>query len=548
MKVYEAMARAFVREGCEALFSLMGDANMSLVSAAASEGMRICHSRNEAGAVAMADGYFRATGKLGLCTVTHGPGLTQTGTSLVAARKGRSAVLIVTGAFASNESHKGQYLDQEAFVRGCGVEYRSVSDRADVAATLADAFATARSGRMPVVIGVPQAMQEGDIDGFDYHPIDTQRPHLPRNDIEALFALLSTAERPVIVAGRGARAAGARDALVELGRRSGALLATTLQAKGWLAGEEWEIGISGGYASLPGRQLLAEADCIIGIGAELGVWTRHGNTDIPPERVGRIDLLPADRFTSKALHVEADAREAAAELNRLFAAKGADRTGYRTPQTAQTLQHAQPVWAAPNDGIDPREAARQISASLPENATITQGVGHYMSFAPMYAALPRHADMCTTSEFGAVGQTLPVAIGRAVGMPDRPHLVIEGDGSLFMNIQELDSVVRNDIRMTLIVWNDAGYGAEVHKLKIKGHETSSAAWRSPDFVMLARAFGGDGALVEDIDGLAPALRQGFAAPGLYLIDLRISPTTISDDYLRKHYGEDGFAGLLGVAT
>ena len=138
--------------------------------------------------------------------------------------------------------------------------------------------------------------------------------------------------------------------------------------------------------------------------------------------------------------------------------------------------------------------------------------------------------------FGAVGQGIGVAIGTGAGNPGRQHIAVEGDGSLMFNLQELETIVRHKMQMVLVVWNDAGYGAEVHKLVAKGFDEKLAQWESPDFVALAKAFGGDGVLLKDASELGGAIADGLRKGGLYLIDARVSPTTPTDPYAKVHFG------------
>jgi thiamine pyrophosphate-dependent acetolactate synthase large subunit-like protein len=162
----------------------------------------------------------------------------------------------------------------------------------------------------------------------------------------------------------------------------------------------------------------------------------------------------------------------------------------------------------------------------------------------MYTPLPEGVEIQYSYGFGAVGQGIGVAIGTGAGNPGRPHIAVEGDGSLMFNIQELETIVRHKMQMVLVVWNDAGYGAEVHKLVAKGFDEKLAQWESPDFVALARAFGGDGMLLNDPSELGEAIAVGLRKGGLYLIDARVSPTTPTDPFGKVHFGRESHAPLL----
>ena len=123
-------------------------------------------------------------------------------------------------------------------------------------------------------------------------------------------------------------------------------------------------------------------------------------------------------------------------------------------------------------------------------------------------------------------------------------MAVEGDGSLLFNIQELETIVRHRMQMVLVVWNDAGYGAEVHKLVAKGFDEKLAQWESPNFVALAKAFGGDGVLLKDPSELGGAIAEGLRKGGLYLIDARVSPTTPTEPYAKVHFGRESHAPML----
>src|SRR5262249_41630608 len=146
----------------------------------------------------------------------------------------------------------------------------------------------------------------------------------------------------------------------------------------------------------------------------------------------------------------------------------------------------------PTDGLDPRALAVHLTKALPRNLLLTIGAGHYHCFPAMYTSLPPGGELTFSFQFGAIGQGLPMAIGLGLGNPGRQHLLIEGDGSMLMNLQELDTVRRYKLPMCILIWNDTGYGAEVLKLNKKGYDPTTAQWDSPDFVAIARSFGGDG--------------------------------------------------------
>ncbi len=550
MKLYEAIADLLVAEGVDMLFGLMGDGNMSLWGALGTAGkINIISSRNEAAAVAMADGYAKTTGKVGVATVTCGPGLTQVGTSLLVAARGRAPIVLIIGEIPKGAKNNLQSMDQRKFVEACEARFITVTSVDNAAEEIAEAFYAARVHRAPVVLNLPIDLQEKSFDwDWEYRPSQSVLPPLIEAPSEAaltpVMEKLAAAERPVIIAGRGARQA--KDAILRLAARTGALLATSLQAKGLFSGEEYDLGISGAFASAPSEALLADADFVLAVGAELGYYTSEGGLMFPQAEVARIDIRPYPDAIGvlPGLYVRGDAGQAVTALEAMLASRQVRKTGFRTAETKATLTAPAHAFPSPNDGLDPRVLARQLSKALPKGILLTSGAGHFFSFPAMYTALPAESELQLSYHFGAVGQGLPVAIGVGAGNPGRPHVAIEGDGSLMMNLQELDTVTRYKMQMVLIIWNDGGFGAEVHKLSVKGFDVGLAQWRSPDFVALAKSFGGDGVQLTRESDIGEAVATGLRQGGLYLIDARVSPTTASDPYSKVHHGIENHAPRL----
>jgi len=552
MKVYEAVASCLAAESCGPLFGLMGDGNMMLWGAIArADRIRIVSARNEAGAVAMADGYARATGNIGLATVTYGPGLTQVGTSLRVAVRNRSPLLLVVGQVAAGNRNDLYDMDQRAFAQACGARYHEVFGADNLADNVAEAFYAARRHLCPVVLGLPVDLQERSLE-WDFEYIASSRHIRLRSetagddDVERLIEGLLAAERPVIVAGRGARASGAKEEILAVAERIGALLATTLPAKDWFAGEDYDIGICGGFASAPAEPLLREVDFVLAVGAELGYYSSAGGLGFASAGIARIDIRPAPERIGllPGLYVCGDAKKTLAALLAKLDSRRVRKAGFRTAATRAQLQAPPHRFDKPADGLDPRLLAARLGEALPSGAVVTCGSGHFISFPAMYLALPPSADIYFSYQFGAVGQGLPLAIGVGFGTPGRPHVAIEGDGSLMMNIQELDTITRYKLPLVLIVWNDAGFGAEAHKLRARGFDARLAQWDSPDFVAIAKAFGGDGVRIRSEAEVQEALHRGLRAGGLFLIDARVSPSTMSDSYAMVHFGQENRAPLL----
>ena len=552
MKAYEAIAQSLKAEGMTDFFGLMGDGNMWLWGALCRDpSIKAYSTRHESMAVSAADGYARTTGKVGVCMVTCGPGLTQCGTSLIAAWRGRTPVVLIAGEIAQGAKNKTQSMDQRRFVEASYARFHTVTSLDNMAEEIAEAFYAARVHRVPVVLNLPMDLQEKEIDwDYEYRPSTDFLPPRPQTPgAEALAPIIEkliAAERPIIIAGRGARAAGAKDAIIELAERTGALLATSLQGKGYFAGHPWDIGIAGAFASSPSEHLLAEADFVLGVGAELGYYTTEGGLLFPSAEVARIDIkaAPEEIGIIPGLYVQGDGLKTVAAINEALASRQVRKEGFRNSSTRAILDAPAYRHEPPADGIDPRALAGHLGAALPKGLLLTCGAGHFFSWIGMYTPLPEGAEIQYSYNFGAVGQGIGVMIGTAAGNPGRPHVAVEGDGSMLFNIQELETIVRQKLQIVLVVWNDAGYGAEVHKLVAKGFDEKLAQWESPDFVAIAKAFGGDGVKLGTAADIGPAITQGLRTGGLFLIDARVSPTTPTDPYAKVHFGTESKAPLL----
>lgn len=552
MKVYEAVAAALAAEGVEKMFGLMGDGNMFLwATLARSGGVEIISSAHEQGAVAMADGYSRASGKVGVATVTHGPGLTQTGTSLTVAARNRSSLVIIVGQVRRGAKHVMQQMNQRPFVEACGARFVDVTTPENLAQEVADAFYLARAQRIPVVLNIDVALQERSFDWeFTYRPSAEFMPasagQPTESDLTRLVERLAQAERPLIIAGRGAQLAGAKQEILQLGEQVGALLATSLQAKGLFAGEEFDVGICGSFASEPAERLIADADLVLGIGAEVGHYTSEGGMMFPMAEIVRIDRDPKpDQLSAlPGLYVCGDARQTAALLVSRLRERGINKSGFRIDETRSVLNELPHEFPSPSDGLDPRLLARNIGSALPKASVVTCGNCHFWAFPAMYMSVPPDAELRFSYQFGSIGQTLPLAIGIGAANPGRPHIAIEGDGAVLMNIQELFTLKRFNMNLVLIVWNDGGFGAEVHKLRAKGFDETLARWQQADFVSIARAFGGDGVRLSSANEVDAAIKKGLQQGGLFLIDAPVSPSVVSDPYAKLHFGTPNRAPLL----
>lgn len=553
MKVAQAIADALASEAGGIVFGLMGDANMAVWDALVAGGRtRMVWSRHDGAAILMADGYSQASGRLAVATVTSGPGMASAANALLTAARAGTPLVVFTGEYpAEGGKPSVQTLDTRRFAQACECEFRSLESLDTLAEDLAEGFYIARTRQCPVIVSLPQAHWDAELPWpWDYKPSDGFVPRrdmaAPAEAVAALAERLEAAESPVIIAGRGAHLAGARGALEALGDHIGALLATSLVGKGFFDGHPYDIGIAGSYSSAPTEALMAEADFVLGVGASLNAFTTEGGLLFSKAEVARIDVkhYPERIGAVPGIYLQGDAKRTAEALLAALRGRGGPRKGLRTPATRDRLATPVPLPPRATDGLDPRALMQALSRALPANTQVVSGAGHFWSWPIAHLALPPGARFQHAGAFGSIGLGLGHAIGAAAADPDRFTVLVEGDGSLLQAVQELHAAAEQKLRVAIVLMNDSAYGAEVLKMQWKGRSTRDAKWTSPDFVALARGFGGDGVLLAREEDIASAIRRALAFKGPFVIDARISPTLVSDAYSRLFLAQPNRMPLL----
>ena len=551
MKVYEALADAFVKEGATTVFGLMGNGNMYWWHTLDQRpDVAVYETRHEGSALTMAEGWARASGQPGVCTVTQGPGLTQLGTALTVATRGKVPLVVFAGDTALGEHDSVQQLDQQKFVDATGAGFVPLWTAQDADEAVRQAFYQARVESRPVVLNAPMDVQQQayDRDGDEYEPSTTLLPGTQRvqpdpDRLREAARVIAESRKPVIVTGLGAARAGAGEAVTRLADRIGALLATTLPMKGWLGDSEYHVGISGLYATKTAIELFAEADCVIGVGASLNHYTTEHGYIFPNARYVQIDLRPSivmGNGKRADCYLQGDARLTVDALDRLLAEEGVSSTGFRTPQVRAMLSEYDPdprEFEIEPGTVDPRRAAAILDETLPSEVGVVHGTGHCSGITALFMRKPRPLTWCINT-FGCIGQAVPNAIGAAVALGGAPLAVVDGDAGTLMHIAELDTAAQLGVKLLIAVLNDQALGAEYQKFVARGMETRAAAIPTPDLGAVARAFGCRGQLVRTLDEVKAGVDGFLAGEGPMLLDIRISRSVVSVPYSRVHFGED----------
>ncbi len=549
-KVYDVLAEAFKGEGVEHLFTLMGDANMYWAQKMADEyGVNVIHARHEHCAAAMADGYARATGKVGVASTTCGPGYTQIMTALTIAARGNVPLVVFAGDSPIGAAWYLQQIDMAPLALACGAHFVAVKSLDRLLDNVREAFHVAATERKPVVLSVPMDLQAQEYPYMaDYTPSSdlgpiAQRPVPDPVLVERVVDMISEAERPIILGGRGAVRSGAREALEALADRAGALLGNSLYGKGLFDGNPYNIEIAGAFASDFARERFSEADLVIGVGAGLGHYTTEGGYLYPMASTIQIDTNPRGLWQglrTADLHIRADARAAAEAIVEAMDRRGVKKTGQRTPEMAASISADSPdskVFPVQPNTVDPRKIVLELDQTIPKDWDIVVGGGHYFSMVMTHMKGRPAEKYHVVNDFGAIGSGLPAAIGIATARGDGKVALIEGDGSLLMHIQELETIQRHGIKLLINIMNDGGYGAEFHKFRARNIEPRQAIHGRGDLAATAKGFGMRSETVNGMGQMSAFFGQHQQANIATLWDVHTDDKIPSRAYRRVHFGE-----------
>ena len=533
--------------GARRCFGLLGTANFRLSHALVAAGVELISARHEGNAASMADAYAKATGELTLVSVHCGPGLSNALTGIAEAAKSRTPLLVLAGDVPAGAVMSNFYIEQAEMVRAVG----AVCERTHTAATAREdtlrAVVRALRERNTVVLSLPTDVQDAVWSG-PAPPLSLPPAPAPMHPdpaaIRVLADALEGADRPLILAGRGAVVCGAEPALAALAERSGALVATSVCGHGLFANDPWCLGISGGFGSPAADALIAESDLIVGFGVSFTPWTTKRGKLIAAEAVVAQVDIEASRFgrhTTVKHAVLGDARVTAEALLAQLKRRGAAAArGRRDAVTGQRLRdganHAAPYQdVSTGDVIDPRTLSKAVDGLLPKQRVVASDSGHFCGWVPRFLRVPSARASCLSHSFQSVGLGLASAIGLALANPGTLAVLGAGDGGFLMSMSDLETAVRLKLRMCILIYNDSSYAAEVHLYRRRGYAVDIVRFPETDFAAIARGFGCRAATVRTLKDLEPVRAWvGEGAPGVFLIDAKINPD-LEADWHAEHF-------------
>ncbi|WP_314646150.1 thiamine pyrophosphate-binding protein [uncultured Microbacterium sp.] len=524
----------------DAVFGVMGNGNAYFLDALETQTDAVFTAvRHEQGAVVAADAHYRSSGRIAAGTSTYGAGFTNTLTALAEAVQAHVPLVLVVGDEPTSGPRPWD-VDQIALASAVGARTYTVG-RADAAATTVIAIEHALTYRVPVVLAIPY-----DVASLDAGPVPSApepqvpAPLAPRGEfaegmLDEIAAALRNAERPFLLAGRGAWLAGASAALGALAEATGALTASTALGRGVFPDARYDLGVTGGFGAEGAMEVIREADVAVVFGAGLNQFTmRFGALFAPGTRVFQVDISPAATHAHVGGFVRADARLAAESLvARLAPASALERRPWREAVDVAAARAYEAGDELAADGrLDPRSAARRIGELLPDDRVVVSDGGHFIGWANMYwpVAAPDRMMMIGTA-FQSIGQGWPSVVGAALARREATIVLTSGDGGGLMAIADLESAVRAAAgRGMAVIWNDAAYGAEVNLYGLKGLAEGPMRIPEVDFAAFGAAVGAEGVVVRtlaDLDRLAAWAQEDVDTRRFLLLDLRISGDVIA---------------------
>ncbi|MGO8904238.1 MAG: biosynthetic-type acetolactate synthase large subunit [Solirubrobacteraceae bacterium] len=538
MRAVDAVMECLKAEGVDVVFGLPGGANLPTYDAFVGGGIRHILVRHEAGGGHAAEGYAKATGRVGVAFATSGPGATNLVTPICDAMMDSVPVVFITGQVRTELLGTDGF--QEADTIGItmpAVKHSfKIQHPQEIPRAIHEAFHIARTGRPgPVLVDIPQDLSRADI---VYEPVtDVRLPgYQPRvegnqKQIRQAAKALAAAQRPVIYAGGGVVNANAAEELTEFATCDRFPVTCTLMGLGAFGAphEQW-LGMLGMHGTRAANYAMDEADLICAVGARFDDRITGKLSEFAPRaKFIHIDVDPAEISKNVPAHIPivGDAKHVLAKLLIEYRAIGAD------PARLEAWWNRIEGWrekypltfedSADNE-IKPQYMVRALYEATGGEAIVTSDVGQHQMWTAQYYDFPEPRRWINSGGLGTMGFGLPAAMGAAVGVPDRLVCCIAGDGSVQMNAQELATCAQNNIPIKVFVMNNGYLGMvrQWQELFWDGRYSHVETGEFPDFVKLAEAYGATGMRFEDKTTLVEDMKRAIATEGPVLVDVRVT--------------------------
>jgi acetolactate synthase-1/2/3 large subunit len=520
------------REGVETIFGYPGGVVLPIYDELYDSPLRHILVRHEQAAAHAADGFARASGRVGVCLATSGPGACNLVTGIATAYMDSVPLVAITGQVPT--FLLGNDAFQESDITGITLPVTKhnylVKKTADLPRIIQEAFYIARTGRQgPVLIDIPKDVNTNTI---DYEPVLPEIPSLRgyqptyrghQKQIEKAAELLATAERPLIYAGGGVIASNASPELMQLAEQMLIPVTTTLMGLGAVPCDHpLNLGMLGMHGTEYANFAVTECDCLIAIGVRFDDRvTGKLDTFASRARIIHIDIDPAEIGKNKAVDIPivGDVKAVLGEMIRKLSKKGHHENWL---ERIRTWKKKHPLRYRDDGVLRPQYVIQQLSALLKGEGIIVSEVGQNQMWAAQYYCFRKPRSWITSGGLGTMGYGFPAAMGVHFARPDETVVDVAGDGSFQMNIQELGTVAANNIPVKVVILNNRFLGMVRQWQELFYNRRYSFTELPPvDFVGIAKAYGVDGIRVESCEEVVPALKAAITTNGPFVLDFRI---------------------------
>ena len=528
------------REGVDLIFGFPGGAVIDIYDELPNHPIRHILVRHEQAAVHAADGYARASGKVGVCLVTSGPGATNTVTGIATAYMDSIPMVIFTGQVPTQliGNDAFQEADIVGITRPCTKHNYLVKNVADLATTIKQAFYIARTGRPgPVLIDLPKNVVNMTTE-FSYPESTGIRSYNPnvspnRKQLRKAAELVALARKPIIYAGGGVVSSNSAAELTRLAETYHLPVTTTLMGLGAFPGDHpnW-LGMLGMHGTYTANMAINSCDVLISVGARFDDRvTGRVNAFASRAKIIHIDIDPTSISKNVVVDVPivADCKSGLAGLfEEVAKIKDVDwKAKHESWNDSLTeMKTAYPLNYARNGGkIKPQWVVEKIYELTRGEAIIATEVGQNQMWAAQFYTYTKPRTLLTSGGLGTMGYGFPAAIGAQFAFPDKTVIDIAGDGSIQMNIQELATAVSYNVPVKIVILNNGYLGMvrQWQELFYNKNYCATCLHANPDFVALAKAYGAAGYMVDKPEDLETTLQAALAYPGPVIVDVRVEP-------------------------
>jgi acetolactate synthase-1/2/3 large subunit len=525
------LVESLQREGVEIIFGYPGGVVLPIYDELYNSSLRHILVRHEQAAAHAADGYARASGRVGVCLATSGPGACNLVTGIATAYMDSIPIVALTGQVPT--SLLGNDAFQESDITGITMPITKhnylVKNTADLGRVVKEAFYIAGTGRPgPVLIDIPKDVSTNSVKTSQVPDKVTLRGYNPtyrghKRQIEKALQMIAVAERPVIYAGGGVISSNASAELVDFATRLGIPITTTLMGIGCIPCDHpLNLGMLGMHGTEYANFAITESDLLFSIGVRFDDRvTGKVDTFAPHAKIIHIDIDPAEIGKNKRIDVPIVGDVKAVLQDMLLTLKKNGLTDAWLKKIKHWRQH-HPL-KCPDDGrLHPQFVIRQMSDLLAGDAIIVSEVGQNQMWTAQHYCFKNPRTWITSGGLGTMGYGLPAAMGAHFARPDLPVFDVAGDGSIQMNIQEFGTIAHNKIPVKIAILNNRFLGMVRQWQELFYDRRYSYTELPPvEFVKIANAYGIEGVKVEMPEDVMPALKAALDCDGPFVMDFRI---------------------------